>query len=204
MLLACNPWSTFERGICFADAVLGLVAWGLHLCFPWRLGKQRGIQCQHCADAGRISYDRKLGMRQFWRLIIKESHQTKPSIIVNITINPITDGNPFKLTLWYQGVLHGRSPRKKKKMGSEMNKALYYPIFIKHGWLITIITPFESIGKFCSIIFPSIPPLSPGISQRIPQEDSASFASAVTGIHSALWFWPGRRENCCTNVPSGI
>jgi hypothetical protein len=54
-------------------------------------------------------------MRQFWRLIIKESHQTKPSIIVNITINPITDGNPFKLTLWYQGVLHGRSPRKKKR-----------------------------------------------------------------------------------------
>ena len=115
MLLACNPWSTFECGICFADAVLGLVAWGLHLCFPWHLGKQRGIQCQHCADAGRISYDRKLGMRQFWRLIIKESHQTKPSIIVNITINPITDGNPFKLTLWYQGVLHGRSPRKKKR-----------------------------------------------------------------------------------------
>ena len=99
MLLACNPWSTFERGICLADAVLGLVAWGLHLCFPWRLGKQRGIQCQHCA--GRISYDRKLGTRQFWRLIIKESHQTKPSILVNITINPITDGNPFKLTLWY-------------------------------------------------------------------------------------------------------
>ena len=28
----------FEHSMCFADAVPGLV-WGLHLCFPWRLGK---------------------------------------------------------------------------------------------------------------------------------------------------------------------